>query len=203
MFAPEDVANDAFALIGDEGVGSFTDDARGFDAGRIYANEVGFALGVHPFSWCRRMVLLTRSSEIPATGHAHLFALPPERLGPPLRVTDDATDPDRIFNAFELIDDGIASDAEVLWAQCKILVHPSSWSATFRQTVIVALAGRFAYARSADKDMQDRLLRQAYGTPEEAFRGGLMRAAINEDGRATPPRRIPMGESPLLATWSS
>lgn len=203
MFAPEDIVNDALALIGDDGIGSFTDDDRGRDAGRIYRNEIAFAIGVHPFSWARRMFLLSRAEGTPSTGHAYLYALPPERVGPPLRITDDATDDRRIFNCFELLGGFVATDAEAVWASCKIVPDPAEWSSTFRQTVIVALAGRFAYARSTDKDMQDRFLRQAYGTPDEAFRGGLMRAAIQEDGRATPPRRMPTEANPLLAAWGS
>jgi len=202
MFANEDVVNDALALIGDEGIGSFTDDERGFDAERIFRNELNFALGVHLFSWSRRLFALSRIDGNAPTGHAYLYALPPERIGPPLSVTDDATDPDRTFSAYELLEDVVASDAVALWARCKISPGVASWSSTFRQTLVVALAGRYAFARSSDKDAQDRLLRQAYGTPEEQWRGGLMRAAINEDGRATPPRRM-TGSNPLLTAWRS
>lgn len=199
MFADEDVVNDALALLGDDGIGSFTDDERGRDASRIFRVELGFALGVYPFSWARKIFLLSKLAEPAPTGHAALFALPPERIGPPLRVTDDATDPDRIFNAFVLLDDRVASDAAALWAECKFLPRASSWSPTFRAAVVTALAGRYAYARAADKDVQERLLRQAYGTPDGGYRGGLIGAAIAEDARATPPRRLPMAANPLSA----
>lgn len=198
MFAHEDVVNDALALIGDDGIGSFGEDERGGDAERIYRVEVGFALGVYPFSWATRHFLLSAGPDAAPTGHARLFALPPERLGPPLRFTDDATDPDRQFNDVVLLGDDVASDAVALWAVCKFMASPSSWSATFRAAVVTALSGRYAYARAADKDVQERQLRLAYGAPSESFRGGLMGAAIAEDARATPPRRMPIAFNPLM-----
>lgn len=199
MFAAEDIVNDALALIGDNSIGSFTEDG---DLERIYRTELGLAVGVYEFSWARRMFLLSRLEGAAPTGHLHLFALPPERVGPPLRVTDDATDPHRIFNRFELLGDRVAADAPALWALCKFLPAPSSWSSTFRAALINALAGRLAYARSADKDVQERFLRIAYGSPDQGFRAGLIGAAIAEDARSTPPRRI-APSNPLLDAWRS
>lgn len=204
MYDPLDVVNDARDLVGLDAIGAFgEDEPGGIGAEAIFRNEVGFALGVGTFSWASRVFLLSLLEEAAPTGHARLFRLPSERIGPPLRLTDDATDPDRIFNAFVLLGEDVASDAAALWAECKYMPSPRLWSATFRQTIVVALAGRFAYSATADRNTEADKLRQAYGSPSELFRGGLMGAAIAEDARAKPPRRIDMARNPFLDSWRS
>lgn len=205
MYDPIDVANDALALIGDDGVTSFSDDVPGgLDARRIYTNEIAFALGIYPFSFARRIFNLALLTDVtPDTGHAYAYALPPERIGPPLRFTDDARDPHRIFNAVALVGSTVTSDASPLWAECKILPEPALWSGTFRQAVVVALSGRFLFARTGDRNGEVTRLEQAYGASSQGYRGGLIAAAIAEDARATPPRRAPIDSNPLIAAWRS
>ena len=198
MFADVDVAADAFAVIGEHAPQSFSDDVPGgADAGRIYRNVVGFAVGVYPFSFAREWFALGRLATSPSIGFAHAYLCPPERLGPPVRVAetpdDDAPAPRHLLKGNELW-----SDAEQIWVECKVLPPPERWSATFRKTVVTALAAEYALATASDRNTWAALRAAAYGTEADKFRGGYMGAAIAEDARATPPRRLP-SSSPLIA----
>lgn len=199
MYSPIDVVADACAILGADAPPSFDADVPGGVAAEaIHRNVVGFLVGIYPFSWARRWFPLSRLAEADVVGFAYAYVLPAESLGPPLRLAEAPSNaPDLPSPPHLLAGSEIWSDAETLWAECKILPGPEAWSATFRLAAVTAIAGELAFALASDRTTRDQLRADAYGTREQGFRGGLLGAAIAEDARATPSRRLPWA-NPLL-----
>lgn len=199
LLADLDIVNAACAVIGADPMQSLTEDTGGGPGAElIYQEVVEFNFGIYPFSFAREVRALSIDDNAhPLTGYSRVFDLPPQRIGPPLYVTDDASNPDRRFSAYKLSGDQVHTDAEALAAEIKFRPPPHRWSATFRGATITAVAARLAYSLAADRGMAEELHREAYGPPVENYRGGMMRAAINEDSQATPPRAMATWRNPL------
>lgn len=203
LLAPLDIVNAACALIGEDPLETLDGEA-GQAAALLYEEVSAFNLGVYQFSFARTIRQLARvSGAAPLSGWTYVFDLPPERVGPPLYVTDDVTDPDRRFNRYSLVDQTVHADSEPLYAMIKTSPPPTAWSATFRSVTVTALAAKLAFALASDRQTLETLTQVAYGSPMENFRGGQMRAAINEDAQATPPRKPNWANNPLDRAWRS
>lgn len=200
-----DIVNAACARIGAEPLQDLDEETLGGQAASlIYEELVSFNFGVHPFSFARKIVQLAKvTNAVPLSGWTLVFDLPPERVGPPIYLSDDITDPDRRFTRYTLVEATVHSDAEPLFACIKFMPAPHLWSPTFRSVTITALASRLAYSLASDRQTMDELHREAYGSPVENCRGGQMRAAITEDSLATPPRKPDWKNNPLERAWRS
>lgn len=198
-----DIVNAACALIGEDPMQSLDGEA-GAAAFLLHEEVSAFNFGVYQFSFARTLRQLARvDGAVPLSGWHNVFDLPPERVGPPLYVTDDITDPDRRFSRYSLVDAAVHCDADPLFAMIKIQPAPHLWSATFRSVTITALAAKLAFSLASDRQTMETLTQIAYGSSMENFRGGQMRAAINEDAQATPPRKPNWSNNPLERAWRS
>lgn len=198
-----DIINAACARIGEDPLED-TDGEDGTAAHLLYEDVIGFNFGIYPFSFARSIRQLSRVTDAaPLSGWQFVFDLPPDRAGPPVYVTDDVTDPDHRYNRYSLVDATVHSDRDPLFAMIKIMPAPHLWSATFRTCTITALAGRLAFSLASDRATMEMLNAEAYGTPQENYRGGQMRASINEDALATPPRKPDWSSNPFERAWRS
>lgn len=203
LLQPLDIINAACNRIGEDPIQAL-DGEDGEIAISAYEDTVAFNIGVYPFSFARTMRQLSRhANATPLSGWSHVFELPPERIGPPIYVTDDPTDPDRRFTRYSLVESTVHSDADPLYAMIKILPSPHLWSATFRSCTITAIASKLALALASDRQTMETLRVEAYGSPHENYRGGQMRAAITEDSQSTPPRKPDWSNNPLERAWRS
>lgn len=203
LLVPDDIIDAACAVIGEDPIDR-SDPESSNSAIMIYEDVVGFNLGVYQFSFGRTLAQLSLvSNAMPLSGWTRVFDLPPERVGPPVYVTDDASDPNRRFTRYSLVGDTVHSDADELVAMVKIMPSPRRWSATFKSVTITACAARLAFSLASDRTTMESLTQVAYGSPMENFRGGQMRAAINEDAQATPPRKPDWNNNPLERAWRS
>lgn len=193
------IMNAALARFGEDPLQTFDDETiGGLQAQLVYEDVVDLNLGVYLFSWAKQISQLSLVDGAPALGgFTNVFDLPPERIGGPLYVTDDVTDPDRRFSRYALIGEQIHADESPLYAMHRFRPNPNQWSAAFKACTITGLASRCALAIAGDKSLAADLHREAWGSPEEEFQGGLMRAAIKEDARATPPRQMRLDNNPL------
>lgn len=198
-----DIVNAACARVGADPVQSLGEETTGGQSYQLlYDDVVSFNLGLYQFSWSRTIRQLSKiSGATPLSGFDHVYDLPPERNGPPLYVTDDVTDPNRRFDRYALLEKQVHSSADPLFACIKIKPDPHLWSATFRSCTITALASRLALSLASDRQTSEMLRVEAYGTPQENFRGGQMRAAIGEDSFSTPPRAANFDRNPLTSAW--
>lgn len=199
MTEPIDIVNRALARVGIEPIGSFADEFNGSKASLVYDGTVGFCIGLGTFSFAQEMRALPRiADETSSFGLKYVFQLPSDRLGPPLRISNDPTRLHPEFSRYVLSASQVHADETALYALIKFTPAPDNWPATFAEAVSLALAGEFAYALADDDKTRQQYRVDAFGFPQDDYRGGALGAAIREDARATPPRRLPFGTSPFL-----
>lgn len=207
LLTATDVINAAFARIGEDPIeGLDVDDPGATAPALIYEETVNFNLGLLPsgFTFGREIRQLSKLTDaVPLTGYTNVFDVPQPSIGLPVFLSDDITDPDRRFTAFIITKSQIHSDADPLFAMVKFRPDPHLWTATFMTATITAIAGRLAFAIASDRNQKDDLLREAYGSPQENYRGGMMRTALSEDGFSNPPRKANVFNNPLENAWRS
>lgn len=176
----------------------------GVTAKMAYDLEVRMALALYPWSFAQRLYRLAQLSGEPIAGYRRKFQLPVEDIiiGAD-RIIDDPTLEDDNFTDFKRFGDEVYSNAFDLYAVMRVEVGPHLWNPLFTRAVISGLAGVLYEAIAADGKNADRLIREAYGSPQEEKRGGLIRAAINADAYTRPNRRLRMGNNPLLTSYLS
>ena len=204
MLEPITVANEACALATASPVQSL--EAAAPTAAQVklaYDRVLGFCLGLHRFSFSLSTRQLSRLVEPPSTGWKYAFTLPADRIGAPIALTDDATDPRRYCVDFLLEGAEVHADAEALWARIRIIPHPRLWSGTFRQAFTMGLAADLALTVKRDKTLRQQLASEAYGDPRLNGRGGMLLAAILDDSQSTASLANPAAErDPLTGAWS-
>lgn len=169
-----------------------------------YDRVLGFCLGLHRFSFSLSTRRLSRLSDPPETGYKYAFDLPADRVGAPMRITDDATDPRRHFTCFLLEGNQVHADAPDLWARIRIVPAPILWSATFRHAFTTGLAADLALMVKRDKNLRAMLWQEAFGDARMNGRGGLMLTAITDDSQSTPSLENPaVTDDPLTGAWRS
>lgn len=203
---PVDITNAACALIGEAPIQDFTSDLGGGQAASLlYGMVVDFNLGLQPsgFSFAREIRQLSKTAEQAFSGYEFVYAVPGPYTGLPVFLSDDPSDPNRRITAYLLTDGKVHSSHDPLYAMVKFRPDPYRWTATFRAATIHALAAALAWSISSDRNSFERLNEKAYGTAIENHRGGMMRAAIAEDGFANPPRPANFDDNPLTRAWRS
>ena len=198
-----DIVNAACARIGEEPLQEWGGD-DGQAAQLIYHEVVDFNLSCEPFSFAEETVQCsTVTGAAPLTGFTFVHDVPGDWFGPPLRLSDDATDPERRITAYLLQGRQIHSNCDPLFVTRRFRPEPWQWPADFRSCTIAAIAARLAIALASDEKLYDRLMTEAYGTPSENMRGGLMRMAITNDSQRKAPRRIQVTNNPFDRSWRS
>lgn len=176
----------------------------GVTAKMAYDLEVRMALALYPWSFAQKLYRLARLEAAPIAGYRRKFQLPVEDIviGAD-RIIDDPRVEDDNFTDFKLFGHEIYTNAEDLYAVMRVEVGPHLWNPIFARAVVSGLAGVLYEVIASDGKGADRLIREAYGSPQEERRGGLIRAAINADAYTRPNRRLRMGNNPLLTSYLS
>lgn len=200
-----DIVNAACAMLAVEPLQSLDDELPGGKAVQLlYRPVVDFCMTLAPWSFARRTRQCSRiASETSALGFAFVHQLPSDRIGLPDRLIVEYGDrTGRTLQAFDYDDNGrVHSDAEIVWAQYTARVAPNLWHPAFVTAVIHAVAAAFAEPLTGNSGLQEALHAKAFGTPSESWRGGVMRAALQADSRATPARTLPAWSNPLRNAW--
>lgn len=198
-----DIVNAACAMIGEEPLQSLDDETdAGQAAALVYETTVEFNLGLYLFSFSKQMRQLSRNDAgQPLAGYTLVFDLPAERIGDPIYLTDDPTNADRRFTKYAIVGVQIHTSQDPIYAQIRYRASPHNWSATFKAATIKAIAAEFAVPMTHDRALAESLRAQAYGTPTEQFRGGMIGAAIRADAFSTPPRKQNRDDNPLENAW--
>lgn len=198
-----DIVNAACAMIGEEPLQSLDDET---DAGQatslIYQTILEFNLGLYLFSFSKQVRQLSKNDAgQPLAGYTIVYDMPAERIGDPIYVTDDPTNPYRRFTRYAIVNTQIHADQDPLYAMIRFRPSPHTWTATFKAATIKSVASQLAIPMTHDRALAESLSREAYGTPQEAFLGGMMRAAIRADSFSTPPRSQNRSNNPLENAW--
>lgn len=200
-----DIVNAACAMIGEEPLQELDEETdRGQAAALVYQTTVDFNFGLYSFSFGKQLYQLSQvSGATSLAGFDYVFDMPAERLGDPLYVTDDATDPDRRFSRYALIKSQVHADCTPLFGMFRFRASPDRWSPTFKAATIKAVAAAFAVPLTHDRALADALKVEAYGSSIENYRGGMLGAAIRADTFSVPPRTQNRDNNPLTRAWSS
>lgn len=200
-----DIVNAACAMIGEAPLQSLDEEIdAGMAASLLYQAVVEFNLGIHQFSFSKEIRQLSRDDTAALTaGYDYVYSLPPERIGDPLYCTDEPTNASRRFSAYAIVGQQLHSSATSLYAMIRYRPAPNRWTGPFKLATICAVAANLAIPITHDRALADQLKRDAYGTPQENFRGGLMRAAISAEAFTQPGRPQNRDDNPLTNAWMS
>ncbi|WP_057464469.1 hypothetical protein [Pseudovibrio sp. POLY-S9] len=198
-YSPEAIVNRACARVGLEPLQSLTDDLPGGQgADLIYKGLISFLLGHYPWSFARTTRQLSKLHGVTAfAGYRNVFQLPPDRLGPPQKLTISPRDPDSTFTDFTPEEDKVHADVPELYALIPYFARPDMWSAAFMEAATLALAAELVMAIASREKKRDALRRDVYGTPQENMRGGLIGVAIQAEAQGTPSKKLKLRGNPL------
>lgn len=197
------IVNSACAQIGAEPLTSLDEETIGGQAADLlYLEVIDMCLDVAPWSFAEYAVELSKLDPLAAGaskfGHSAIFQMPADRLGPPTLLMWDVSVPDAVVTKFALEADRVHASVDRLWGVFKFRAHPANWPGTFKAAATTALAARLAVALSHDIKLAQAKTDEAFGSPSQFPRGGLMGTALQVDGRAKPARALPAQTNPLL-----
>lgn len=152
----------------------------------VYDTEVDALFGAHRWNFAQRTVRLDRLDEAPNNGWKFAFGLPGERIGLPVRVLTTSKHPDMPLREFAAEGDRIYAQADEIYVTFVMRVDPTQWLPSFRRCAVVALAAALAMPITEDRNTAEKYTVDAFGTPSEGGRGGLLGRAIDEDVRGSP-----------------
>lgn len=166
----------------------------------IYDDLLDALFGLHDWSFARRTVALDRAAVDPINGWGYAFVLPGERLSAPLKVLRDPKDPDRPLRDYALEEGFLYADAPALWAAFTWRVDPSTWDTApvFRAAFLSGLAAWLALPVAQNSTLREEYWVEAFGTPREDMRGGLVGKAIQRDVHGAPGAAVAI-QDPLTA----
>lgn len=136
--------------------------------------------GVHDWTFCRRTARLDRLEAQPQNGWNHGFALPGDRIGPPLKLLSDPRR-ETPLRSFDIEGDTLYADEPQAWARCKVAVDPAAWPIQFAEVFATALAAALAVPLRQDDSTAAELEMKAFGHPREQGAGGVIGRLIAQD----------------------
>jgi len=193
--------NEALARLGSAPIAALDEETpKAAKVAQIYPTVVGAAFACHRWNWARRTARLDRLAVTPETGWRYAYALPGDRIGEPVKVMLNPRAPDYLLRAFALEGDELHADELAVWATFVRSVEPEQWPALFRAAIVVALAADLAVPLTHDVTLKQQLAQDAWGTPSEGGRGGLMGRAMAVDASAQPGSTV-LARDPLTDAW--
>lgn len=193
--------NRACAIIGADPIDALDEDTPGAQIVSLrYDSLLEFCIGlpVHGFTFATATRQLSRRDGVTIlNGWRFCHALPPDRIGQPIKVSPTADWPRVHFTDYIIEGNDAYSDCDALYALIHTLPEPAAMSGTFRRAFETALAGEFAMGLASDKKLRDQLLNDAFGPPSMQGTGGMMGAAIQADRASTPSNGPTTASDPL------
>lgn len=163
----------------------------------IFESITGFCLSANPWSWNTVTRRLVQLSEPPVRYWQYQFKKPSDMLGPPRSVFDCA-DTRTPFTRYELNDGTLQTDAPQIWLRHDKRSAAGDWPGYFTELIQRALMAEFALSVREDRVMRAALHEEAFGTPRENSRGGLMGVAMDLDVQGKPSPVVALGNNPLF-----
>jgi len=195
--------NSACVMIGAEPIQSIDAEIPASQAARsVYVGLIDDLLSFYPWSFTKQTQQLQQLDGKPDDGFAYRYLVPPDANGRPIQISDQ-NNFSYDFTKYSYVGQELHADATQIWAIIKVSPLPVFWSPSFRFAATVALAGYLALAMTQDKDLKDRLLKEAFGPPDMLRRGGLMAIAIQEDTVNQPSTILASDGGPLVAARRS
>lgn len=191
------LCNGALRLLGAEALTSFDEGSELAETCNIiYATTVRGLLSRHPWRFTMAKAQLSRLADPPTNEWRHQFAQPADMMVLRHLFPTSAIRATPVRD-YEIFESRICANEPALWADYQRETDPATWPPHFAELARAALASDLAMAVTNSTSAAEMWRGRAYGTPQEAGNGGLMRAARTVDAQQQPP--APMYDFPLLA----
>lgn len=159
---------------------------------QIVVDEV---FSLHDWSWTRRTVKLAALGDTPVNGWNKAFAMPGDRIGPPIQFLQQAGSNPIVLRNFSIEGASVFANVTDVWGTFDRVIDPDDWDVAFRAAFVTALAGALAIPVWQDSTLKDTFEQQAFGQPHEKRSGGMFGRIKARDMSGEP-----LGSQPLLAS---
>ena len=179
------ICSDALILLGASPISSFTegtDTAQACD--RLYPDLRDTMLSTYVWSWTLKKSQIARLSTNPINEWQYAYQLPGDMLSGVLAVfeSNSTTERSRRYG-WEVYGDQLYTNMETVYIDYQASVAETKMPNYFVRLLRTALAGELAIVVTDQAAKADYFKAQAFGSPGENGRGGLMREAMNIDAR--------------------
>ena len=179
------ICSDALILLGASPISSFTegtDTAQACD--RLYPDLRDTMLSTYVWSWTLKKSQIARLSTAPINEWEYAYQLPGDMLSGVLAVfeSNSTTERSRRYG-WEVYGDQLYTNMETVYIDYQASVTETKMPNYFVRLLRTALAGELAIVVTDQAAKADYFKAQAFGSPGENGRGGLMREAMNIDAR--------------------
>lgn len=178
------IANRALARFGGGVITTMLDTAPPGPAIALqYETTIDELLGGYDWTFCKDVVALVPIAETAgadgmlAAGWRYAHALPAQRLKLPSKYLANPRFEHNPVTRFSAHHDRVYSNEPALWAVAQFRADESVWPAYFVAAAVACLAADIVMTVSGNASVREQLTGEAYGTPSEQRRGGMLRQA--------------------------
>lgn len=199
MTAHVDVANRALARIGCLPVASFeVQTASVQNVRRVYESVSEDIMSKGRWHCARRTAGLTQLTGSPERYWKFRYQLPVDRIGLPDGYWD-SKDRKRPLTLFELTDNELWTDAEIVFATWPFMPLPVNWPGYLREVMQLALMAEYALSVREDAALRAKLRQDLYGNEQYQGEGGQFGVAMLLEAQAHAQVEIDGGYNPVIS----
>ncbi len=189
---PVGIANRALAKIGAGAIQSFDQTLPpGPQVALVYDVLMGELLAKFPWSFTLAPALAlaqvapdqTDGATYDNEGWQYCYALPANLLQPPDAYLTNPRRADWPMRDFDVQGQLLYCDEPAVWARCRFYPDESIWPPYFVAAAVHCLAAELIMPISGNAGQRDKLLAEAFGTPEDMRRGGMIYQAALIDSQ--------------------
>ena len=179
------ICSDALILLGAEPITSFTDGSDSAQAcSRLYPDLRDTIISSYVWSWSLKKSQIARLSTAPVNEWQYAYQLPGDMLSGVLAVFETAGTTERSRRyGWEIYGEQLFTNMETVYIDYQQSIVESKMPVYFVRLLRTAMAAELAIVITDQASKSDYFRAQAFGTPMENGRGGLMREAMNIDAR--------------------
>tara|TARA_Y100000004_G_scaffold197224_1_gene270513 strand:+ start:6576 stop:7193 length:618 start_codon:yes stop_codon:yes gene_type:complete len=179
------ICSDALILLGASPISSFTEGSDAAQAcDRLYPDLRDTMLSTYVWSWTLKKSQIARLSTDPINEWEYAYQLPGDMLSGVLAVFETSGTNERSRRyGWEVYGDQLYTNMETAFIDYQATISETKMPNYFVRLLRTALAGELAIVVTDQAAKADYFRAQAFGSPGENGRGGLMREAMNIDAR--------------------
>lgn len=179
------ICSDALILLGASPISSFTEGSDAAQAcDRLYPDLRDTMLSTYVWSWTLKKSQISRLSTNPINEWEYAYQLPGDMLSGVLAVFEtNGTNERSKRYGWEIYGDQLYTNMETAFIDYQASISETKMPNYFVRLLRTALASELAIVVTDQATKADYFKAQAFGSPNENGRGGLMREAMNIDAR--------------------
>lgn len=198
-----DIASKALARLGSPGISAFDEDSDIAEkVADLYEVQILSLFSSHDWRFAMVRQQLTVDGGAPTnTGWARGFLLPDldtDRVSGPHKVYPSTDQNAKVTFEYEIFERWLMTNhTEIVIAYVKR--QPENlWPGHFRRLAVEAVAAVLALPITENQTKETYHQQLAFGSPSEAGRGGLFKAAVEADSAQNPPKSL-LDDTDLIA----